>query len=192
MKARYTNKDTWSGGFLELALELGERSDARLAQALEACWAYEGLEGCYLARGLEPAEQVAVPPLRLSEHPHLQGVATLTDGERVPCGTVSVREDDGPDWLDFYFPMGALAQTYDTVGGFPFGHEAQAHLWQKPLERWLTGLGKHIYAAVPYRLGLIGFEVSGMFYAAELTLDKLPEESWVRFLVPSEAGLAVY
>ena len=187
-------KITWSGGFFGLALELGERSDARLAQALEACWAYEGLEGCYLERGLEPAEQVATPatlPL-LEERVHLWGVATLSDDERVPCGTVSVREDDGPDWLDFYLPMGALAHTYDTVGGFPFGNEAQAQLWQEPLEHWLTGLGKHVYAAVPYRLGLIGFEVSGAFYAAELTLDELPEESRVRFLVPSEASLAVY
>ena len=60
----FTNKDSWSGGFYELALELGnysdEYSDKRIASALKAFWSYPLLNGVYLRRDREPAQQQCI------------------------------------------------------------------------------------------------------------------------------------
>jgi len=55
--------DAWSGGYYELAMELGSRSDERLRSALATLWAYGGLDGCYLDSTLEPWQQRRVQPV---------------------------------------------------------------------------------------------------------------------------------
>ena len=57
----FTDPDNWAGGFYELSLELGERSDERLDRALSVLWREAGIVGCYGERDREPADQVTVP-----------------------------------------------------------------------------------------------------------------------------------
>ena len=69
------------------------------------------MNGCYVAHDVEPSQQPRLSP-RLDTR--LLGVATLPDGEQVACGTFIVPEDDGPDWIGLYLPVGALASVYDA------------------------------------------------------------------------------
>ncbi len=101
--ASFTDDENWHGGFDELAVELGDTDDQQLQLALTALWKAAGIDGCYGRRDREPGEQreVARTVASLAEFGHLRGTVLLPNGHRVVCGCFAVREDDGPDWLDF-------------------------------------------------------------------------------------------
>jgi hypothetical protein len=189
----FTGEETWIGGFYELALEFGAESADMLPPALEALWATPGLQGCYLRRDLEPAEQARVAPSLAAQEAngHLYGVATLPSGQQVACGTVLIKESDGTAWLDFYLPLGALATAWE-VGGYPFDNDPASQRWREPLERWLAGIGQAVFSRAPFRLGLIGFEVSGSVTSQELRSAGVPPERFISYLCPTAGQLAVY
>jgi hypothetical protein len=193
----FTDDNNWNGGFYELSIDLGDRDDARLASALERAWDDPRLDGCFADRRREPADQIRVAPTLAaqSESGHLRGVAVLPNGAAMVCGTVVIREDyRGIDWLDLYLPLGALARADGRVGGYPFGStittcddapSRESLEWRRPIDNWLAGIGSSIFAVAPFRLGLIGFEVSG----AELT--DIPAERYATYLVPVGGRLVV-
>jgi hypothetical protein len=188
MKTRFTDNETWLGGYYELAIELGARSDERLQDSLRAIWQMPCLTGCYVDRDREPEEQDRVEPslAHLDINGHLQGIAILPDGQRIPCGTVAIREEGGPDWLDFYIPLGALEQIYQEVCGFPFGDpDPGSRAWREPLENWLAEVGRRVFSSVRFRLGLIGIEVSGTTYASQVADSGIPEVRRITYLWPS-------
>ena len=184
----FTPQNVWFGGFYELAIELGEPSDERLFEALKVLWQHSSLHGCYLDNDVEPDKQKRIEPSpELINRMHLYGLAQLPDGKKVACGSCIIREDDGSDWLDFYLPTGALGKAYD-IGGYPFDAAGFAHRdWQVPVDEWLKDIGTHIFSVVPFNLGLIGFEVSGEFYAAEILEKGIPAERHIGYLW-SESG----
>jgi hypothetical protein len=118
---------------------------------------------------------------------HVYGVAQLP-AAHVACGTCTVREEGGSDWVVFYLPMGALGRAY-LVGGYPFspGNES----WQGPLDRWLAALGEAVYARFAFALGLIGHETSGDYHAADFERAEVPDRRWVGILLP-RAGRRPY
>jgi hypothetical protein len=148
----FTDNETWTGGFYELALEYPSGTDAHLVRALTELWQSTDIVGCYLKRDIEPEDQPRLDfEASMLSHSHLQGVATLPGGSPVACGTCCVRDDSGSDWLVFYLPMSALGNAL-PVGGFPFdggNHET----WRRPLDTWLADLGRNLFGLVPYRLG---------------------------------------
>jgi hypothetical protein len=186
-------EDIWAGGFYELAIELGPRSDTRLESAPLTLWQNVRLEGCYLRRDFEPANQQRLQPSLslLERYGHLLGVATLPNKSQVTCGVVAIREDSGIDWLDFYLPMGALATAYD-VGAFPFDDGKDSQWWREPLDGWLVELAQAVFAAAPFSLALVGHEVSGHAYAADLSLNGIPAERWDGYLWQETANLLWY
>jgi hypothetical protein len=193
MAKTFAKDETWFGGFYELAIELGDRNDDRLLRALAAVWAYPSLSGCFLENDVEPEDQerVAVSG-KLLNRTHLYGIATLPGDTTSPCGTFVIREDDGPDWLGLYLPMGALETIY-PVGGFPLRtppHESPA--WRDELDGCLRDVGTTVYASAPYRLALIGHEVSGELYAADIARNGVPSVRWAAILQPSSTGLRYY
>jgi hypothetical protein len=190
----FTKEGIWSGGYYELALEVGETVDEKLEAALRAIWQHPSLQGCFLERNREPGEQ---QPVELSKIPlesglHLQGLARLPNDSLIACGTCLIREKNGSDWLDFYLPMGSLAQVYD-VGAYPFdeNENSPAH-WQKAVDDWLAEIGASIYAKVRYKLGLIGFEVLGELYAKQLEEAGIPHERRIGYLWPSDATVEYF
>lgn len=180
--------DGWLGGYYELAIELGYQSDDRLAAALAAIWDRSDLEGCYLRSNVEPSEQPQVPPWLPGEQgSNLYGIATLFNGRKVPCCTVVMREPSGTDWLDFCLPLGGLSRVLPRIGGYPFSGDSGRN-WRKPLDCWLAEIGQQLWEQVPFRLGLIGFEQSGMTDVEQLG-DGVPEERWIGYLWPQDAKL---
>jgi hypothetical protein len=156
----FTRHDVWLGSFYELAIELGPRSDERLAAASAALWRHPALEGPYRDHTREPWEQEIVSPSLVVSSDvvmHLYGAATLPDGHQVAAGSVAVREDEsGIDWLDLYTPLGALETIYDI--GYPY--DESWRVWAEPLVRWFADIGRWIYHEVAFRRELIGEEVT--------------------------------
>jgi hypothetical protein len=189
----FTANDAWSGGFYELALEVGPRSDYQLRSAQTALWSHPDLDGCFLDRDREPDQQLRVTPDCLEEGPHLLGVAHLPNGTRVACGSCLIREmGEGPDWLAFYLPVTSLGISY-PVGPFPFGTEADwPGAWRFEVEDWLASIGQWVARSASYRLGLIGFEVSGEAYAADIAVKGVPAKRVVGYLWPSDESVVYH
>jgi hypothetical protein len=193
MTKLFTDEDTWKGGYYELAIEIGARSDDRLLAALTAVWTHMSLTGCYLDRDREPGEQAQVEITEDSlKVAHLQGMARLPNDYIVACGTCLIREDNGPDWLMFYIPMGALGPAYD-IGAYPFDDDVRdSRNWRRPVDNWLSALGFWVYDRVRFKLGLIGHEVSGDLYAQDVELNGVPEQRSAGLLWAGDTGLRYY
>ena len=195
--------ENWSGSCYELAMELGARDDSRLERALLAVWHHASVKGCFVAEyepytGIRPLAllghaEVPLSLRSLEESGQLRGVVRLPSGVDIVCSVVAVREDNGPDWLDFGVPLGALWQADPRIGGFPFGDDyGQATLfWRRPLDGWLAEIGSLVYAEVPFRLGLIGDTVSGRVYADQLA-GRAPTIRDFGYLVPANDVLAYH
>lgn len=190
-KGLFTDDDVWNGGFYELALEYERGPSPGLVDGLAAVWNADAVVGCYLNPRRDPHHQprAAFEP-SLPFEGHLYGVATLPPGKRVACGTCCVREDRGTDWLIFYCPMGSLERVY-PVGGFPFGDDDHDS-WRAELEGWLTNIAHQVFAAAPFRLGLIGFETSGELHAVDVLQHGVPAQRHCAVLVPTPGGLVLH
>ena len=188
MKKLFTAADAWNGGFYELAIELGPRSDERLLVALKTLWRCDGLNGCHKDSAAEPSNQPRILP---DLNGHLLGIATVPGGRQVACGTFTVREDNGSDWLGFYLPMGALETVYD-VGAFPFNDDTSNRAWREPLDTWLVQIAKSVFSVTPFSLALLGHEVSGETSAEEIKSQNIPKDRWIGYLWQENEHLVWY
>jgi hypothetical protein len=188
----FTGEDVWHGSFYELAMELGEHPEERIEAAATALWSHPSLDGPYADRSREPDAQPKVPPSLVvdADMNHGYGLATLPDGNRLPCLSVVVREssDGGSDWLDLCFPTGALCEVYDLYGSAPDYVDPSWRPWAEPLDLWFAEIARTVYRETPFRLGLIGEEVSGMFCALDLAAKGIANEPMRPLLVPDEDG----
>jgi hypothetical protein len=189
----FTPDDVWHGGFYELSIELGDRSDDRINYAVRTLWENPALTGCYLRRDIEPKAQNLVKPPMVTDEDwcHIYGIADLEDRNmRLACGSFVVRETDGPDWLDFYFPMGALGRLF-PVSGFPFIDPNTPVPWLPRVENWLAELGLWLSARIEMRMGLIGFQCSGSTDLRTLTQSGgIPDERWIGYVLPLNGAFA--
>ena len=80
--AALSDDENWTGGFYELAIERGDRDDARLEAALQRAWADHGIDGCLIERNREPDDQSRVAPTLEAQNKsgHLRGIADLVIG----------------------------------------------------------------------------------------------------------------
>jgi hypothetical protein len=170
--ADFTDRDNWHGGYYELAVRLGPRSDpqaeGRLRAAFVALWDDPRLDGCYLEARRRP-RQPRVPAASI-EPADVQGLVRLPKGGRVVCASHVIRETadtagDGEqphDWVDLSIPLGALGRADRRVGGYPFEEDSLRSLeWRAPLDAWLFEVARRVFGAAPFTGALIGFEVSG-------------------------------
>jgi hypothetical protein len=101
--------------------------------------------------------------MALLSEAHIYGRARVAEAS-LPCGLCAVREEGGSDWLDLYFPLGGLCTEWGI--GLPADLEQSAN--KGALDDVLIRAGAAVFAAVPFQLGLIGWEVSGYLCAADL------------------------
>lgn len=200
--ADFVDDENWHGGYYELAIDLGARSDAdadgRLVAALDAVWSDPALDGCYHDRRRSRSGQTAMSPHEASvdEPPPLYGVATLPIGATVVCATHVVREIGDEhraphDWLDLCLPTGALLRVDSRVGGYPFGSEDSLP-WRAPIDEWLVRVAEEVFRVAPFRAALIGFEVSGDPAADNLDHQPIPDDRWIGFVLPHDGGLRFF
>jgi hypothetical protein len=190
----FTPDEVWYGGFFELSIELGDRCDERINAAVQALWTSPRLTGCYIERSMNPDMQVRIKPSLVTDEDwcHVYGIADFNDPDlKLACGSCVVRETGGPDWLDFYFPMGSLGRVF-PVGGFPFLDQNERVPWLPRVEIWLAELGLELSKRIPMRMGLIGFECSGSTDLKALTQDGgIPSERWIGYIWPND-GVFTY
>jgi hypothetical protein len=184
----FTNADTWHGGHYQLAIELNNHPELRLAQALTALWQFPLLKGCYLDRTVEPFDQPRVAPSL--DYSALYGLAGFEARTPVACGSWISVDEDSSDWLIFYFPLGALATVF-PVEGFPFDEHSHDR-WTRRVDQWLANLGAEVYDVVPFKLALIGFEVADETYAAQLADTGIPTRRTLTYLWPEQGELRYY
>ncbi len=184
--------ENWHGGYYELAIDLGRRSDpdsdGRVSAALATLWSDPRLEGCYLDRWRRRTDQERVEPkLTDPEEPHpLYGVAHLPGGGDVVCVTHIVRENSGDapqDWIDLSLPTGALGQVDKRLGGYPFEEDDSSLTWRAPIDEWFVSIAASVFEVAPFKVALIGCEVSGD-PAAETFGAGLPDERWIGYVIP--------
>jgi hypothetical protein len=100
---------------------------------------------------------------------------------------ISVREDDGDDWLDLCLPLGALGRIETRVGAFPFGDDGgpESMTWRRAFDDWLAEVGRAVYRRVTFKIAVIGFEVSGTVTAESLA-EGIPEDRGFAVLQPED------
>ena len=163
-------RDAWTGGFYELAMQLGERDDVRLQVAVGVLARRAGITGPWHVQW----QPDRVRPVSWSSADlvagQLRGQAQLPGGQQVICAVAAVREDRGDDWLDLCIPLEALGRGDARIGGFPFEPDGGASLsWRRPIDDWLARLADEIRQETGFRHAVIGFEVSGSVRAETLT-----------------------
>ncbi|HEX7189878.1 MAG TPA: hypothetical protein VF423_16840 [Actinomycetes bacterium] len=177
----------WAGGHYELTLEFSRRDGPQLQRALDSIWHHAGIAGCLATPSSHPTEHRPAPRTveALDTAGHLHGVVTLP-GEHQVVASVAVHLRGGVDELHFGLPMGSLGRVYLDAGGFPFGADGDASsaVWRQPLEDWMAGIGRAVFATLPFELGLVGFEVSGETDAAEVRGTSPPQGRDFGYLLP--------
>ncbi|MEU4039093.1 hypothetical protein [Streptomyces collinus] len=184
--AAFRDQTNWSGGYYELAIEVGSSDDAQIQAVLSALWSAADVHGCFGQRDHEPEEQDLVPCTvgSLAEFGHLHGQVRLPTGQLVVCGCVAIRGgDESSDWLDFYVPGGALDNA-----GLAYWDGRRPFFRSDVMDDWLAGIGKETFTRAAFSLGVVGFEVSGCSDAATLA-GQMPQERGIGYLLPVDGTL---
>jgi hypothetical protein len=188
------DEENWTGGFYELAFELGPTDDARLERSLLAVWREASVVGCFAARTDQQILHIpaALTLESLAANGHLRGNVRLPDGHDIVCGVVAVRFENASDWLSFYLPLGALARTDPAVDGYPFSADSgeTSLIWRRPIDDWLADVASRVYGEIPFRFALVGMESMGEIEAADF-VDGVPEHRQDGLLVPV-SGVLTY
>lgn len=172
-------RGAWAGGLYELNLAFTPASDERAEAANAALRAHRTLEDWPEHWHVGPDEQA-----RRNAFGGWIGVAQLPNGSRVPCQLIWLREEAevGADWMFFGVPIASLGQTY-PVGAFPFA-DGTSLAWRDEIDAWLIDLATHVFAAAPFRLGLVGWVDSGSIDVEEMRRGSVPDIRWEGYLWP--------
>jgi hypothetical protein len=167
-----SDRDAWTGGFYELAMQLGESDDVRLQAALGVLAGAAGIAGPWHVQWQPGRIRRVSWTVADLEEGLLRGQIRLPDGEPMICAVAGVREDHGDDWLDLCIPLEALCRSDARIGGFPFAPDGGTSLaWRQPIDDWLARLAGEVRQETAFRLAAIGFEVSGEVRAEELASE---------------------
>lgn len=179
--------ENWWGSFYELSMEYYPAgNDARLLAAMRALWSTPLLHGPLAGPSGEPdqAQQPVPAPVsigaELGDLNRLYGVLALPGQRPLGCLSLTVREEQGSDWLDFCLPMGMLELAFPVV--YPL--LAPTNPWLAEIDRVFLTLAEAVHAAQPFDLALVGEEVSGDAYASQITAADVAKGG---YLIP--AGL---
>jgi hypothetical protein len=148
------------GTYYELAAEVSSSpDDAALSAAIDRLWSAEEISG--VKPKVAPRDQMVRSDALLS-------VDEIGD---IPCIVWQIREEGGgADWLTVSIP---------TVILEPYGIKTR----NDELDDALTDIGAQVF---PFRLAIIGEEVSGLYSADTLSAAHFASD--IRFLLPQETA----
>jgi hypothetical protein len=193
----FTADEVWKGGFYELSIQPSVASSEELCSLLKALWTFPSLQGCYLRKDCEPADQRRVQPCEAGVAGHLYGVATLPNGTVIPCGSVASDYPGEEDWapsyyICFYLTMCALSRAF-PVGAYPFGPMDNVSEWKTQVDSFLVEIATWIHRTAPFDLALVGFEVDVSTTPPETIRAKgIPEKRDAGILWSDSVGLKWY
>lgn len=169
------DRDAWTGGFYELAMNLGEHDDARLQSAVGVLARAAGITGPWHVQWHPDRVRRADWSVTDLAAAQLRGQVQLPNGQQVICAVIAIRESDGDDWLLLGIPLEALGRGDARVGGFPFDPDNGTSVaWRRPIDDWFARLADEVRLQAGFRLAAIGWEASG-FVCAE-TLVHQPQD----------------
>lgn len=177
-RAQYLDKSNWQGSCYELAIEYSPGgNDARLLNALNATWNEPALSGPWLSPDGFLGTDRMPESLEGYGDNHLYGLLDLGDDDSVGCLTVTGREADGSDWLNFRIPVAMLKRVCPVVEPFT----RAANQWLYSVDELLVSLGERVYSYYPFNLAIIGHQVSGKLHESNVGTSDLCKGG---FLVP--------
>src|SRR5262249_51890847 len=161
--------EDWYGSYFELAIQYKKKlNDEVLTDCFRGLWSNNRLLGPYIEKenvGKGSIDYGSVSGEVFSNH--LYGILALADSKLLGCLSLTVREEEGFDWLDFCIPSGMLEKKYSV--SYPLIPENNSFLQE--LETVFAEIAKTVYSISPFDMALIGEEVPGMLYVNSLTKD---------------------
>lgn len=168
------DRDAWNGGFYELAIQLGERDDARLQAAITVLARAAGITGPWHVQWQPAGVQRVSWSVADLEDGHLCGQVQLPSGQQVICAMVGIGLDHDWGWLALCIPLEALSRGDARIGAYPFEDDDGASLsWRRPIDDWFAHLAEEVRQETGFLCAGIGFEVDG--WVREETLSDPPE-----------------
>src|SRR6266487_4044744 len=140
--------ENWYGSYYELAIEFcPDGNDARLLRAIQALWQSEFLTGPWSRR--ENYMASAEMPILLERDPNrLYGLIELPGRDAIGCLSMTVREEEGSDWLDLCIPTGMLDLIF-TVRYPLFSENWGVNPWMDDVEKAFVQIAETVYKASP-------------------------------------------
>lgn len=182
-----TPRNRWYGGFYELAIQVGPTgNDVAIADLLKTFWMLPNITGPYETNEIEPTDKpvVTADP----DERHYYGFTQLSDGHTVVCGTYVVKETcepGGSDWVLLYVPAQDLQSK---LGSSDKCTKNIGEVELAPLVDFLVEAAGVAFNVAEFKLGLIGFEVSGETYAETITANDI-QTLCMGVLLPHGHGL---
>jgi hypothetical protein len=169
------DKNLRIGGFYELAIQVCPSANNEPAkQYTNYIWSLENVVGPF---------DVNNNPITIDIQ-NIQHNGILSLGSyNIPFLTYNIREDEpvetGFNWFDICFFTAAIEKVFG----------AEYETWtEKPkvpveLEKFFVSVVKKLYEIYPFKLAILGFEVSGMYYLDNLNTELIADWAASRFFV---------
>lgn len=161
--------------FYELALEVCHNQKKKpIEQLAQALFELPFVKGPFNKQTLEPTT--------LNTEDFDQAGYLVMGKREIPFSLFFISEAaaGGSNWLD----IGSYAMVYEEIEGIG-SYRAKE---EKALKKLFLQIAKHLYTVYPFRLGLIGYEVSGMYSLQWLKEQVISEQEALNttFILPKK------
>lgn len=167
-KEIWNNDELRCGGFYELAIEVSDNNKPRewIENILTSIFELEFIEGPF-------DNQLNKSDFFLDmENGYGENLGYLRiDGNEIPFKTVFISEEgqNESNWLDLCF----YTAIYEQVLGKQYQTWATNGKWHKGFDEMLETVLIHLNSKQKIRMGVLGFEVSGIYYLKTLMEKEL-------------------
>ncbi len=164
----FLDKDLRCGGFYELAIQVCQSIDNKPIQLYTDCiWKLENVRGPY-----DDNFNLIQTDIETFQH---RGLIQLGEYE-IPFMTYNVRETEpietGFNWFDICFYTAAIEHVF----GSDYQTWTENPKVPKELSEFFRKIMKQLYKIYPFKLAMLGFEVSGQYYLDDL--EKPSSNNW--------------
>jgi hypothetical protein len=166
----YQNKDSWIGGYYELAIELHPAGDTnRLINFLKILCGFDEINELYESE-LDYKVKTTGGPNSFDETSYrLYTTLNLPDKTIIGAIIIILRMEGESDWISLSIPIGMLNKLYPINYGTDFSISYKFNDWQKSFDQYLISIAEKLYIHEPFNLGIIGWEVLAEINQNEIT-----------------------
>jgi hypothetical protein len=156
----YQNRDSWIGGYYELAIELHPTGDTnRLINSLKILCGFDEINELYECK-LDYKVKTTVVPNSIDESSYrLYTTLNLPNNTIIGAVIIILRIEGESDWISLSIPIGMLDKLYPIDYGTDFSIGYKFNDWQRTFDEFLISIAEKLYIHEPFNLGTIGWEV---------------------------------